>query len=256
MKIKHLPWILSITAIVLFSSYALMSPGGAPASYTGSPGDGANCSGCHGGSATTTAGLITSNIPAAGYVAGHTYQITATNNLTGSGSYGFEVSPQNTAGVQLGTLVAGTGSKLVSGGTKYVTHNASNSTTKTWTFGWIAPQVGTGQVTFYGAMAKSFPGTTTLSNMVVQEASTTGLSDNIASVNVLASVSNGLITVVLNNNADKSKITVFDLSGKQLLSTSFSGGGSYQLDQTFKSGVYIIMVQLGNAVFKKKIMVI
>jgi hypothetical protein len=255
MKIKHLPWILSSSAILLFSGFAFMYPGGAPAGYTGSPGDGADCTGCHGGTATTTAGLITSNIPASGYVAGHTYQITATNTLTGSGGYGFEVSPQNTAGTQLGTLVAGTGSKLVSG-SKYITHSNSSSNTNTWIFSWIAPVVGTGPVTFYGAMARNYPGPVTLSTLVVPEASTTGLTEDQASVNVLTAGSNGKITVVLNTKVNKAKISVYDLTGKQLLSTSVSGGGSYQLDQTFKTGIYIIMVQADNSLYKKKIVVI
>jgi len=255
MKIKHLPWILSSAAIVMFSSFAFLYPGGAPAGYTGSPGDGADCSGCHGGTATTTAGLITSNIPASGYVAGHTYQITATNNIAGSGKYGFEVSPQNAAGTQLGTLVAGTGSQLLSG-SKYVTHTNASSTVNSWTFSWIAPSVGTGPVTFYGAMARNYKGITTLSTLVVQEASTTGITENQASVDVLSVGANGLITVVLNTNVNKAKISVFDLTGKQILSTSVSGAGSYKLDQTFKTGIYIVMVQADNSVYKKKIVII
>ena len=255
MKIKHLPWIFSSAAIVIFSSFAFLYPSGAPAGYTGSPGDGANCSGCHGGTATTTAGLITSDIPASGYVAGHTYLITATNNIAGSGKYGFEISPQNAAGTQLGTLVAGTGSQLLSG-TKYVTHTNANSTTNSWTFSWIAPAVGTGPVTFYGAFARNYKGNTTLSTVAVQEASTTGLTVNQASFNVLTGGSNGIITVVFNADVNKAKISVFDLKGKLLLSTSVSGGGSYQLDQTFKTGIYIVMVQADNSVYKKKIVVI
>jgi hypothetical protein len=168
MKIKHLPWISALAAIILFSGYTMMYPNGAPAGVTGSPGDGSNCTSCHGGTATTTAGLITSNIPTGGYIAGQTYQITATNNLTGSGKYGFEVSPQNAAGTQLGTLVAGTGSHLV-GGTKYVTHTNANSTTQAWTFSWVAPAAGTGPVTFYGAFAKNYPGPVTNSTLTVQE---------------------------------------------------------------------------------------
>lgn len=168
MKIKHLPWISALAAIILFSGYTMMYPNGAPAGVTGSPGDGSNCTSCHGGTATTTAGLITTNIPAGGYLPGQTYQITATNNLTGSGKYGFEVSPQNVTGTQLGTLVAGTGSQLV-GGTKYVTHINANSTTHAWTFGWVAPAAGTGPVTFYGAFAKNKPGPVTKSTLTVQE---------------------------------------------------------------------------------------
>lgn len=255
MKIKHLPWILSAAAILLFSGFAFLYPGGAPAAYTGSPGDGADCTGCHGGAATTTAGLITSNIPASGYIAGNTYLITAKNTLTGSGGYGFEVSPQNAAGTQLGTLVAGTGSKLVSG-SKYVTQSNSSGSTNSWTFSWIAPTAGTGQVTFYGAMARNFPGPTTLSTLVVPEAITTALTENQALAKVITGGSNGLITVVLNGNANKAKISVFDLSGRQLHSTAVSGGGSYQLDQAFKTGIYIVMIQVDNSVYKKKIVVI
>ena len=255
MKIKHLPWILSVAAIILFSSYALMYPSGAPAGYTGSPGDGKNCTGCHtGGTASTVAGLITSNIPSGGYLAGQTYQITATNNLTGSGDYGFEVSPQNAAGDQLGTLVAGTGSKLVSG-SKYVTQSNS-STTKSWTFGWIAPAAGTGQVTFYGAMARSTQSNTALSSLVVQEAINTALpKENAASVSIIAGESKGFINVGLNTNANHAKVSVFDLSGRQLLSTTLSGSGSHQLNQQFKTGVYIVIVQADDAVIKKKILV-
>ena len=170
MKIKHLSWILSGIGLLFLSSYTILYPNGAPAAKTGSPGDGSNCTECHGGSPTTTAGLITSTIPVTGYVAGQTYQITATNPLTGSGKMGFEVSPQNVAGTQLGTLVAGTGSHLVTGGTKYVTHTNANTTTNTWTFGWIAPAAGTGAVTFYGAFARNKPGPVTLSSLTIQEA--------------------------------------------------------------------------------------
>lgn len=256
MKIKHLPWILSAAAILAFSSFALMYPSGAPAGYTGSPGDGKNCTGCHtGGTASTVAGLITSNIPSGGYIAGQTYQITATNNLAGSGNYGFEVSPQNAAGTQLGTLVAGTGSKLVSGGTKYVTQSNS-STTKSWTFSWIAPAAGTGQVTFYGAMARSTGSNTALSSLVVQEAINTALvKENPAAINVLSGRSDGLITVVLNTNINKAKISVFDLSGRQLLSSSVSGGGSHPLEKEFKTGIYIVTIQADGIIYKKKIMI-
>ncbi len=190
MKIRLLPLLFSIAAVFLLSSFTLMYPGGSPTAKTGSPGDGSNCSSCHGSAATTTAGQITSNIPASGYVPGQTYQITATNPLTGSGKFGFEVSPQNVAGTQLGTLSAGTGSKLV-GGTKYVTQSSSNSSTSSWTFGWVAPAAGTGQVTFYGAFARNYSGPTTLSSLTVQEA--------VASTPAAAGPITGPNTVCLNN---------------------------------------------------------
>lgn len=170
MKKKLLLLISAIMIVVAMSAYESFYPTGAPAGYTGSPGDGQNCTSCHGGTATTSPGWITSDIPGSGYVPGETYQITATNSLTGDGKkYGFEVSPQSTSGTLLGTLAAGTGSQLVGGG-KYVTHSLATLTTNSWTFSWTAPAAGTGSVTFYGAFARGNPGLVTLSTLTVNEA--------------------------------------------------------------------------------------
>ncbi len=146
----------SVLFILTVSSSAMAYPTGAPAGYTGSPGDGHHCVSCHGGSATTVTGWITSDIPSQGYTAGTVYNITVT--VTGTGKKGFEVSPQDATGLQLGILAAGSGNKLV-GGTKYVTHSSagSSSATKVWNFTWTAPAAGTGTVTFYGAMVVAKP---------------------------------------------------------------------------------------------------
>jgi hypothetical protein len=168
MKIRHLPLFTGILFVLLLSSFIALNPNGAPAAKTGSPGDGSDCAECHGGTAAPVTGWITSNIPAAGYVPGQSYQITATNSITGSGKMGFEVSPQNAAGALLGTLTAGSGSKLVGSG-KYVTHSNANTTNNTWTFTWTAPAAGTGTVTFYGAFARNKPGPVKVSTLVVNE---------------------------------------------------------------------------------------
>jgi hypothetical protein len=166
MKIR----LLSYIALVLVAAGGLMAfggyPSGAPAAYTGSPGDGKNCVNCHGGSASNTSGTISTNIPASGYVHDSTYQITV--SISGSGNKGFEVSPQNSTGTQLGTLIAGTNNHLT-GGTKYVTQNSKvTSSTATWTFSWKAPASGSGDVTFYAAYTVSKP-VTKLDNLTVHE---------------------------------------------------------------------------------------
>jgi hypothetical protein len=170
---KKIYYLLPVIAVFLLTAFG--TPGssdspdhsnGAPAGYTGSPGDGKNCTQCHGGTATTQAGLITSNIPAQGYTAGSSYTITV--SLSGSGNKGFEVSPQNASGTLLGSLAAGTGSKLVGSG-KYCTHSAPvGGSSATWNFTWVAPVAGTGTVTFYGAMVITEP-VTKLSTLVVNE---------------------------------------------------------------------------------------
>ncbi len=157
----------SVFLILIVSVSAIAYPTGAPAGYTGSPGDGMNCTNCHGGSTAAVTGWITSNIPAQGYTAGTVYNITVT--VSGSGKKGFEVSPQNSSGTQLGVLGAGSGNHLV-GGTKYVTHSAAGSTssTATWTFTWTAPAAGTGTVTLYGACVVGKPNIK-LTSLVVNE---------------------------------------------------------------------------------------
>ena len=158
---------------VVFSVFNLLAPNaisyptGAPAGNTGSPSDATTCAeSCHGGSAVTQAGLITSTIPTAGYTPGSTYTITATS--TGAGDKGFQISPQNISGTLLGSLISGTGSQIV--GIKYITHTIpKTTTTATWTFQWIAPAAGTGSVTFYGAFAIT-QSTTKKSTLVVNEA--------------------------------------------------------------------------------------
>ena len=152
--------LLIVTLFLAFTCLpgAYAHSNGAPAAKTGSPGDGSNCTSCHGGTAVNVTGWITTNIPTQGYTGGSSYTITVT--ATGTGKKGFELSPQNVAGTQLGTLAAGTGSKLV-GGTKYVTHTAAGASTgtSTWSFNWTAPAAGTGTVNLYAAIVVGEPNT-------------------------------------------------------------------------------------------------
>jgi len=252
MKTKFLPWVAALAAIVVLSA-SVLRPTGAPPAKTGSPGDAGLCTDCHGGTATTNDGLITSNIPSGGYVPGITYQITASNPITGTGKMGFEVSPQNVAGTLLGTLVAGSGSQLVGSG-KYVTHVSANTTTSSWTFSWVAPAAGTGTVTFYGAFAKGNPGPVVKSTLVVQEQTTTGITNFASGMKVFATPG-GNLNLEMNTEVNQAKVMIHDLSGRLILSTSIPGKGSSQLNQNLQTGVYLVVVEAGKSVMKKKIFV-
>lgn len=167
-----LPVILGL--FLLFSSYSgegTRYPGGSPGGYTGSPGDGQTCTVCHGGSATQVTGWISSDIPVEGYLPGNMYTITVT--VSGNGKKGFEVSPQDLSGNLIGTLTAGTGTKLVAGNTAVTQSSSSTANPKTWSFGWIAPNPGVGEVTFYGAFTVSEP-VTKLSTLTVPQQLFTG----------------------------------------------------------------------------------
>ncbi len=168
-------------------SYSNLPPSG----KTGSPGDGgATCTGCHSGTASAQTGWITSNIPASGYVSGNTYTITATATYAGRNKFGFEVSPQNTTGTIIGTIVnTSTQTGILASG--YIGHTSSGNTgtgTKTWSFDWTAPAVGTGALTFYGAFnCANGNGSTSgdiiyTSTLAIQEAAAVGTDAGISNI--------------------------------------------------------------------------
>lgn len=241
--------------LILTASFAAFYPGGAPAGYSGSPADGKNCASCHGTAATTAAGWITSNIPAEGYTPGQSYQVTATNNMGGSGNYGFEISPQNSAGTLLGTLTAGTNSKLVGSG-KYITQSSASSV-KTWTFTWVAPAAGSGAVTFYGAFARNYKGETTLSTLVVAENKITTGTDEVAAaaMKLYPSPCNGTFTVALDGMKSEASLKIVDLTGNAVFSTIVSGRGPTTLTTQLTAGTYLVHITDGIHQFVKKLVV-
>ncbi len=154
--------ILSLAAalcigVVLHSDIAFAKKDGAPSGSTGSPGDGASCAkvGCHTGSETVSEGVITTTVPAEGYLSGETYSITVELTSETRNRFGFQLSPQNLSGDQLGELIVTDASRTkLTGGGKYITHNLSSidgtDGTISWTFDWV-PTESSGDVTFYAA---------------------------------------------------------------------------------------------------------
>ena len=243
-----------------FSGGDLRYPSGAPAGYTGSPGDGNNCTHCHGGTPQNVEGWITSNIPETGYVPGQVYQIKATS--TGSGKKGFEVSPQNFAGDILGSLISGSGSKLV-GDNGYITHTSTvSSSTAVWDFQWTAPAEGTGDVVFYGAFAIK-ESHTKLTSLLVHE-------DNTVSIAQSKSIQ---FSVYPNPARDRLSITyhinepqivsaqLFSLDGKLVSSlfNEFQSRGNHSMEssigQVERKGVYLLLIKYGNYTFTRKILI-
>jgi len=150
--LQFLP-LLALPIVLILMSYSSGSPGG----RSGSPGDGgANCTGCHAGTALTATDWITSDIPAGGFELSEVYTITLTGTHEGVGKFGFEVTAEDDAGNKVGTLALlnATETKLTNGNAA-VTHTASGNTptgdTKTWTVEWTAPDDAVGDVTFYAA---------------------------------------------------------------------------------------------------------
>ncbi len=206
------------TVFNIFTKQATSEPSGAIPGVTGSPADGVTCSqaGCHNGTPTVVPGIITSNVPVDGYVPGTTYTITITSS--GSGAKGFQVSPQATNGTLVGTLIAGTGTKIV--GAKYVTHSASKgAATAIWNFQWKAPVAGTGDVTFYGAFAVT-RNTTRKSTLLLTEAATNGvgiIANSDLKLELYPNPSSEMVSIKIPANTTNGTILIYDLQGKIVL---------------------------------------
>lgn len=248
---------------LIFSAFTLLHSNGSPGGYTGSPGDGKTCVQCHGGTATTQAGIITSDVPPiAGYTPGANYTITVTVPGSADLNKGFEVSPQNATGTLLGTLTAGSGSQLV---------NSSKSVTQTtpeitgpavWTFTWKAPVAGTGNVTFYGAFVSGYS-TVLTSTMTVSE----HVSSSINAVNQLAfniypnPVRDRLdVTFSLAKRATVS-FTILSIDGKKITdisSVTLPEGNhkqSFDVRNKLSHGVYNLVLNVDGNISTKKFLV-
>ena len=176
---------LGILSFILLTS-ELKSSSASPGGKTGSPLDGVTCTQCHGGTATMQAGWISSNIPASGYVPGQNYTITATATHTGASLFGFELTAESASAGKVGGLIAtNTSENQLLGNGNAITHTSAGTTasgnSRSWTFDWMAPAAGSGDVTFYAAFnAANGNGTTSgdviyTSTLAVQESVGTGM---------------------------------------------------------------------------------
>ncbi len=225
----------------------------APAGHSGSPADGKTCTACHAGTAEAKTNIITSDIPATGYVPGNTYTISVTLNNTGTTRFGFQLSPQNNAGTMLGTWGANTTETQVIA-SKWATHKLASTTgtdTKTWTLQWTAPSAGTGDVTFYGAfnIANGDNGTggdkIWTSSMTVSEQGANSIKEA-GLITMNAYVSGNKLMITWNEPSNESAlITLVDMQGKSVAkwgakdrTTTFSAS----LPQ-LESGVYVVRVE-------------
>ena len=146
---------LTLAGMALITFPALTNKNGAPAGKTGSPmSNGQTCYSCHSGPSLSTQGLvITSDIPADGYLDNTTYTITVTADAgtAGMSRTGFEASVEK-VGSHQGMLTAGSGTQLKQ--SNYVTHTSSSSTpnngVQTWSFSWNSG-TGSDSVTVYAA---------------------------------------------------------------------------------------------------------
>lgn len=232
---------------------------GAPSGYSGDPAGGnRNCTSCHGGTATEqVTGWITSDVPDTGYVPATTYTITATATGEGINTFGFQVSPQNSAGDILGTLVnLGAETKLTPG-SNYITHTSSGISgqgSKTWTFDWTAPEAGNGEVVFYGAFNLcNGNGSTSgdvikLSTLSINENTSTGFdSDPVAEqVSVYPNPVLGHLNLKTQAGLTGTRFMVYDQSGRLVMNGILSGSTTTLSADNLGTGIYYLKLDNAN----------
>ncbi|NNC85105.1 MAG: T9SS type A sorting domain-containing protein [Bacteroidia bacterium] len=263
---------LAICSLFIVNDNQLISRStGSPGANTGAPGQfgGRTCNtiGCHAGSTTPAAGLITSTIPIGGYIPGQTYTITGSITEVGRVKFGFEISPQNMTGTFLGTLqLTNTSTTKFTNGGGSVTHtsigNAHPSGTATWSFDWTAPMTGTGDVTFYGAFNASNSSNTASGDNIYSSTLTVPEDFSIGVEDVIAA--NGFVmypnpaaqyTNIEWNKKEPMNVNVYNLNGK-LISSQQVDDISTKINTTaLDNGIYFVELKSVDSVYHQKLMV-
>ncbi len=232
-------------------------------SNSGSPGDGEDCSACHGGGLNTDNSWMTSDIPATGYIAGQTYTMTlTTTGGGGSAKKGFSVTCEDGSANHMGTFVI-TDATNTSSFDDHVSHLAAGNTLTTWSFDWTAPASGSGDVTFYASLLfDGYGGGVVNASQMYSE-------ETVSSVNDLAA-KNGL-KVYPNPVVDQLNIEMPEISGNEVGVTIFSSNGqvvytndSYLVNSlstssidvsNLETGMYIINITSENQTFTNRFIV-
>ncbi len=253
-------FLIAIAGMFFLLTAGTENSGGSQGAYSGSPGDGgATCTNCHtGGTATPQDGWITTNIPGDGYTPGETYTITATGTHSGVGKFGFEVTAEDNTDSKTGTFViSNPDENKLTNDDQAVTHKAAGTTPngdmRTWTFDWIAPAVGTGDVTFYGAFNAANGNGNTMGDVIYTTNSTfmehTVGVDEMANqdfeVNLYPNPFTDFIKVSVKDNEKQiSSIQLFNQSGSLVKSVTTSNAGEWKIDASdLNSGMYFVVLE-------------
>ena len=253
-------------SLIFQNTITYSSPSGAPERCSGSPFDGQTCanSNCHTGTASVRAGMITSTVPTSGYIPGSVYTFTVSITQSGINKFGFAISPQNANGNVLGTLAItnSTETQLKSSG-NYVTHKTAGNSgvnSKSWSFNWTAPSVGTGNVPFYASVMAANNNTTELGDLTftdvltIHEDITTQIPENVSEVDFSVfpnPLEGNVIHIDFNSNAaSTSRIRIISLNGAVVseISHNATANGKQHASLSLENlakGVYFIEIQNG-----------
>ena len=244
------------------SAYA--SASGSDGGRTNSPGDASNCTSCHSGTINSGSGTrtITSSIPVGGYVPGQSYTITGSVSEASINKFGFEMTAEKDAdNSKIGTIIITDATNTKAIGTSAVTHESAGtagSGTKSWSFDWIAPAIGTGDVTFYGAFnaanSNNMNGGDQIytKSLTVSEAIPTGLGEYIELVSATIFPNPVKTAFQISTTEVIDNVVVYNLAGKKMSNVNQTVN---KFDvSSLASGIYFVHIESkGNVMTKKMI---
>jgi hypothetical protein len=223
---------------------------GSPGGYTGSISENKTCGtngGCHGGGVTATNGIITTDIPTSGYVAGATYDITINFSQGSKTKYGFEISAENANGIKQGLFTNGSKSKVL--GNKNATHVGTgtifNNGTATWNLQWTAPLTDFGAITFSAVVNASngngsVSGDALFMEQKVVSASTVNIVESqIQAIQIYPNPTTDYIN--FSGLTTKAEVEIFDSVGKQVLRKNVKTDDRINLQQ-LPNGNYFVKI--------------
>jgi hypothetical protein len=250
--------VLAATVTAVFLSSGVDSSSGSPGGKTGSPGDGgATCTQCHSGTAMSADGLISSNIPAQGFIPGETYEIEVSISDNEAGRFGFELTAEDESGNKTGEFqLSDEANTRFVNNDKAVSHTfdgtSPQSNIRTWTTNWVAPAEVDGDIIFYTAVnvANGNGGTTgdeIKTNSVSYQINDVGIEE----ISLVEGIYPNPATNFLNLDLAKSnlEVSVYNLNGK-LLERFVAEGQSTTIHLSeYKTGIYF--VKAGNSPMQK-----
>lgn len=254
---------------------APVNAGGAGAGKTGAPGE-QNCTACHAGTAQDGANeniltLLDGTTPVTTYTPGQQYTMALVMS-SNPAKRGFQATALTSSNTMAGTFTAQAGNTSVNGtAKKYANHTSSSNTSSTlsWNWTWTAPASGTGNVTFYVASNKANNNGNNngdviyLSQHVFSEASSADIEENSSgSVKVYFDASSNTIHAKFDAlSVSSAALKLIDLSGKVAFNTTLGASEigentrEIKLNESLKSGTYIVTLEIGRKVYSKKIII-
>jgi hypothetical protein len=250
--------LLAATATAVFLSSGVDNSSGSPGGKTGSPGDGGvTCTQCHAGTAMSAEGLISSNIPAEGFIPGETYEIEVSISDDDAGRFGFELTAEDESGNKIGEfqLTDEENTRLVNSDAA-VSHTfngtSPQSNSRTWIANWMAPAEIDGNINFYTAVNVANGNGANSGDQIYTNSVSYQINDvGIEEISLVEGIYPNPATNFLNLDLAKSdlEISVYSINGKVLESFVAQGQSTTINLSEYKTGIYF--VKAGNSPMQK-----